>query len=93
MKRPLFALSAALAAAFAPAALAQMSCAELGVHLQAQPHVFPVNSTTPLTSLTTTGSARCEANFIYSSRGGTADGYAEGQDQRIVIRRPAAQRA
>jgi hypothetical protein len=86
MKRPLLALSAAMAAAFAPAAFAQMSCAELGVHLESQPHVFPVNATTPLAAIPATGSARCEANFIHSSRGGTANGYAEGQDQRIVIR-------
>src|SRR5207244_10546032 len=29
---------------------------------------------------------RCEANFIYSSRGGPANGYAVGQNQRIGIR-------
>jgi len=86
MKRPLLALSAAVASAFAPAALAQMSCAQLAVHLAGQPNVFPVNATTPLAGVPASGGARCEANFIYSSRGGTAHGYAEGQDQRIVIR-------
>jgi hypothetical protein len=84
MKRA-FALGA-LAFACAPT-FAAMTCAELGAHLGAQPNVFPVNGTTPLTALTTTGtSPRCEANFIYSARGGTAHGYAEGQAQRIVLR-------
>jgi hypothetical protein len=75
-------------AALAPAiAMAQMSCAELGGYLGTQQFISPVSATTPLTTLTPTGTnARCEANFIYSSRGGRLSGYAEGQDQRIVIR-------
>src|SRR5258705_11832460 len=68
-------------------AFAAMSCTELGAYLAVQPHVLQVNATTPLTTLTSTGtSPRCEANFVYSARAGTADGYAEGQAQRIVLR-------
>lgn len=38
-------------------------------------------------SLTTTGAnARCEINFIYSSRGGPEFGYDEGEQQRVAIR-------
>ena len=38
-------------------------------------------------SLTTTGvNARCEINFIYSSRGGPEFGYDEGEQQRVAIR-------
>ena len=53
-------------AALAPAiAMAQMSCAELGGYLGTQPFISPVSPTTPLTTLTPTGTnARCEANFI-----------------------------
>ena len=74
--------------AFAPAsAFAAMSCADLAAYLAAQPHVLQVSPSTPFTTLTVTGvNARCEANFIYSARGGTADGYADGQNQRIVLR-------
>jgi len=68
------------------AASAQVNCAALGKYLSSQPNVSAVNGTTPLVTLTPTGSARCEANFVYSSRGGVAAGYAEGQDQRIVLR-------
>ena len=74
----------AAAALLAPAgALAQMSCVALGAHLAWQEHVQQVNATVPFTSLIGT---RCEANFIYSSRGGPGDGYAVNQDQRIVLR-------
>jgi hypothetical protein len=94
MARPLVSgLRAALGcAAFVPAAaLAQMSCAELGTYLETHPHVqqyvSPAGVASPLIALTGTGtSARCEAAFIYSSRGGPAAGYAVGQDQRIGIR-------
>src|SRR6266702_2048479 len=81
--------------ALAPAcALAQMSCAALGSYLASQPHIsqyvppLPQPQTpVPFTQLLTTGGiTRCEANFIYSSRGGPADGYAIGQNQRIGIR-------
>jgi hypothetical protein len=76
----------ATAALLAPAsALAQMSCAALGAHLASQPHVQQV--TTPAAvPFTAVSGTRCEANFIYSSRGGPADGYAVGQNQRIVLR-------
>jgi hypothetical protein len=79
-------------AAILPLALAatpvasQTTCAELGTYLATQPHVFPVNAATPLAAVQTTNGNRCEANFIYSSRGGPAAGYALGQDQRIVLR-------
>jgi hypothetical protein len=81
--------------ALAPAsALAQMGCADLGTYLATQPnlaqYVPPLPQPqvpVPFTQLLTTGGiTRCEANFIYSARGGPADGYAVGQDQRIGIR-------
>ena len=75
------------AMALAPAALAAMSCADLGSYLAAQPYIGPVPPASALATLTpAVPNARCELNFIYSSRGGTKDGYAEGQDQRIVLR-------
>ena len=74
------------AAALVPAAQAQMSCADLGAQLAVQPFISQVTPTTPLAAIATTGGARCEVNFIYSSRGGREHGYAEGQAQRIVIR-------
>ena len=79
---------AILAAALAlPAsAFAAMTCAALDAHLASQPHIFQVTPTTPLAALAGTPANRCEANFIYSSRGGPAHGYAVGQDQRIVLR-------
>ena len=85
MQRRLLAL--ALGALATTPAVAAMSCADLGAYLAVQPNVVQVNATTPLTTLTSTGtSPRCEANFVYSARGGTAAGYAEGQAQRIVLR-------
>ena len=81
--------------ALAPAsALAQMTCAALGSYLASQPHIsqyvppLPQAQTpVPFTQLLATGGiTRCEANFIYSSRSGPADGYATGQNQRIGIR-------
>ena len=51
-------------------AVAAMSCADLGAYLAVQPHVSQVNATTPLTTIATTGGTRCEANFVYSARGG-----------------------
>src|SRR6266540_2496121 len=81
--------------ALAPAsALAQMTCAALGSYLASQPHIsqyvppLPQPQTpVPFTQLLATGGiTRCEANFIYSSRSGPADGYAIGQNQRIGIR-------
>jgi len=72
----------------APAGVfAQMSCAALGDFLAAQPYVSQVNAQTSLTTLTAAApNARCEANFVYSSRGDVASGYAPGQSQRIVLR-------
>jgi hypothetical protein len=85
--RPYLVLAATAAAAYAPVgAMAQMSCAALGTFLAGQPYVQQVNATTPLTTLTTTGSPRCEANFAYSARGDVVAGYAAGQQQRIVLR-------
>jgi len=67
--------------------LAQMSCAALGEFLAMQPYVSQVNAQTPLTTLTATApNARCEANFVYSSRGDVVSGYAPGQSQRIALR-------
>ena len=68
------------------AASAQMNCTSLATFLAGQPYVSQVNPTTPLTTLTTAANARCEANFVYSARGGVANGYADGQAQRIVLR-------
>jgi hypothetical protein len=89
MTKPVF-VSAAVActAAFASLpALAQMTCAELGGWLAAQQHVLPVMASTPFTTLTSTGAnARCEANFIFSSRGGPEFGYDAGEQQRVQIR-------
>src|SRR6266850_5452209 len=83
---------------FATPAFAQMTCAALGGYLATQPHIsqyvppppaaqVPVPFTTlvPATS-TPPNAARCEANFVYSAKGGPADGYAVGQNQRIGIR-------
>jgi hypothetical protein len=72
-----------LCAGLAPAATAQMTCAALATHLASQPNVLQV---TPTTALAAVIGTRCEANFVYSSRGGPAHGYAVGQDQRIVLR-------
>ncbi len=71
-----------------------MTCAALGSYLASQPHIsqyvppLPQAQTpVPFTQLLATGGiTRCEANFIYSSRSGPADGYAIGQNQRIGIR-------
>jgi hypothetical protein len=76
---------------FAPAsAWAQMTCTVLGNYLASQRNVsqyvppLPADQVpVPFTQLIST---RCEANFIYSSRRGPADGYAVGQAQRIGIR-------
>src|SRR2546430_14774488 len=84
-------LLALAVAALAPAsALAQMTCAALGTYLASQPNIsqyippLPApQGPVPYTPLIGT---RCEANFIYSSRGGPADGYAVAQAQRIGIR-------
>jgi hypothetical protein len=88
MRTPRVKLATAALALLAPAmASAEMSCAELGNYLASQPYVSAVNATTPLTTLTSAGtSPRCEANFVYSARGGVASGYAEGQLQRIALR-------
>ncbi len=80
MRKALFTVPLAL---FASGAAAEMTCAALGAHLASQPHVLQVAPATPLAAVTGT---RCEANFVYSSRGGPRYGYAVGQDQRIVLR-------
>src|SRR5262245_45732303 len=80
----------AVAALVPAAASAQMTCTQLGTHLSTLPHISPYTApgaTTPLPLTQLTGTpARCEANFIYSARGGPRHGYAVGQDQRIGIR-------
>jgi Tannase and feruloyl esterase len=95
MKQTLLAVVSAVGATLfvSTAATAQMTCAALGVHLAAQPNVVQIVSGTPpvATAFTTLfpasgANARCEANFIYSSRGDVDDGYAPGQPQRIVLR-------
>jgi hypothetical protein len=87
-------IAIAVAFAFAAPAYAQMSCGTLASYLATQPNVSPYVPPLPAAQvpvpftqlLTTNGVTRCEANFIYSSRGGPADGYAVGQSQRIGIR-------
>src|SRR4249920_51433 len=80
-----------LSAALLPAAAyAEMTCTALGAHLATLPNIQPyvppppaAQVPVPFTQLIGT---RCEANFIFSSRGGPRHGYAVGQDQRIGIR-------
>src|SRR2546426_1392757 len=88
MQRKLLALAVA---ALAPAsALAQMTCAALGTYLASQPNISQYIPPLPAAKVpvpyTQLIGTRCEANFIYSSRGGPADGYAVAQAQRIGIR-------
>jgi tannase/feruloyl esterase len=84
------------ASLFATSALAQMTCSALSSYLATQPNIsqyvapgaqtpLPLTTLVPATA-TPPNAARCEANFIYSARGGPADGYAVGQNQRIGIR-------
>ena len=76
------------------AAMAQMSCTQLGTYLSTQPNVSQYtapDASTPLPftqviAAAGTNAARCEANFVYSGRGGPAAGYAVDQNQRIGIR-------
>lgn len=86
----------ALGALATTPAFAAMTCAQLGSYLATQPYIsqyvppppaaqVPVPLTT-LVAAAGTNAARCEANFIYSDRGGPRDGYAVGQNQRIGIR-------
>jgi hypothetical protein len=81
------------------ASAAEMTCTQLGTYLATLPHIsqyvppptpaVPNPPALPLTQLIPAAganAARCEANFIYSDRGGPANGYAVGQNQRIGIR-------
>jgi hypothetical protein len=100
MKRNVMHRAVALAlgaSIFASPSYAEMTCSALATYLASQPHVSqyvppptPANpnpAALAFTQLLTTGGVtRCEANFIYSARGGPADGYAVGQNQRIGIR-------
>jgi hypothetical protein len=89
----------AVSALFATPAFAEMSCSALGTYLATQPHIsiytppptpqVPNPVALPLTQLfpaSGTNAARCEANFVYSDRGGPEAGYAVNQNQRIGIR-------
>jgi len=88
MTSKIFALFALLAAPIS--ASAQMSCTALGAHLATQPNISQYVPPLPAPQVpqpfTQVIGTRCEANFIYSSRGGPADGYAVAQAQRIGIR-------
>src|SRR2546428_7346973 len=88
MSSKIFALFALLAAPIS--ASAQMSCTALGAHLATQPNISQYVPPLPAPQVpqpfTQVIGTRCEANFIYSSRGGPADGYAVAQAQRIGIR-------
>ena len=93
MIRKVLVLSAFALPVCAPAA--EMTCAQLGTYLGTlapliTPYTAPGATTPlPLTQLVPAAganAARCEANFIYSDRGGPAAGYAVGQNQRIGIR-------
>src|SRR5438477_1315857 len=88
------AITLALGVAFTTPSFAEMSCTALGTYLGSLPHIshyvppptpaVPNPPPSPFTQLLTTGGVtRCEANFIYSARGGPAAGYAVGQSQRI----------
>jgi hypothetical protein len=87
-------LAVALGLAFPGAAMAQMTCTQLGAYLGTQPNISQYTAPGAATPLPFTqlipaagaNAARCEANFIYSGRGGPAAGYAVGQNQRIGIR-------
>src|SRR3954470_15409256 len=87
-------LTLALGLLLPGAAMAHMSCTQLGAYLATQPNISQYTApgaTTPLplaqiVPAAGTNAARCEANFIYSDRGGPAAGYAVGQNQRIGIR-------
>jgi tannase/feruloyl esterase len=77
------------------ATAAEMTCAQLGTYLgtlaptitaytaPGAPTAMPLTQLIPAAG---TNAARCEANFIYSDRGGPAAGYAVGENQRIGIR-------
>src|SRR2546422_8120280 len=88
MTSKIFALFALLAAPIS--ASAQMSCTALGAHWATQPNISQYVPPLPAPQVpqpfTQVIGTRCEANFIYSSRGGPADGYAVAQAQRIGIR-------
>src|SRR2546429_495880 len=72
MTSKIFALFALLAAPIS--ALAQMSCTALGAHLATQPNISQYVPPLPAPQVpqpfTQVIGTRCEANFIYSSRGG-----------------------
>jgi hypothetical protein len=72
---------AAPAPAPAPVAVAK-TCAELSAYLTAQEHVSEVATVFQATGT----SPRCEVTFAYSGRGGPDFGYADGQQQRVVLR-------
>jgi hypothetical protein len=84
------------ASVFATPSYAEMSCSALGAYLASLPdlsqYVPPLpapqvpQSFTTVVAASGTNAARCEANFIYSARGGLAAGYAVNQNQRIGIR-------
>jgi len=82
-------LSLAALLAVPISALAQMSCTALGSYLATQPNISqyvpPLPQPQVPAPLTRINGTRCEAQFIYSARGGAADGYAVGQAQRIGI--------
>src|SRR5438552_18430047 len=88
MTSKIFALFALLAAPIS--ASAQMSCTALGAHLATQPNISQYVPPLPAPQVpqpfTQVIGTRCEANFIYSSRGRPADGYARAQAPRSGIR-------
>ena len=95
MKRFLITALAAIGTVMAFPAAAEMSCAELGAWLQAQQPTVQQSTTVPpappglvpfFTLVTTGTGARCEVQFIDSSRGGPEFGYDEGEMQRVTIR-------
>src|SRR5437870_6430288 len=88
MTSKIFALVALLAAPIS--ALAQMSCTALGAHLATQPNISQYVPPLPAPQVpqpfTQVIGTRCEANFIYSSRGGPANCYAVAPAPRLGIR-------
>ena len=79
MQRRLFAF--AFAALLPATAAAEIPCTELVTWLSGQLNISELTG-----SVMTVGGARCQLDFTWSARGGTASGYAEGQNQRIRLR-------
>lgn len=65
-----------------PTAGAERSCTELSAYLTGQEHISEVTTVFQEQA----PNPRCEVTFAYSERGGRAAGYAEGEQQRVMLR-------